>query len=63
MLKRFLDLHILILKKNKMETIIILLITLTLIKVANIHDKTDKQKHEEYKKELIKLYNLKKLKN
>ena len=46
-----------------METIIILLITLTLIKVANIHDKTDKQKHEEYKKELIKLYNLKKLKN
>ena len=46
-----------------METIITLLIAFALVKVANIHDKTDKQKHEEYKKELVKLYNLKKLKN
>tara|TARA_R110002050_G_scaffold288864_1_gene441059 strand:+ start:752 stop:928 length:177 start_codon:yes stop_codon:yes gene_type:complete len=49
-------------KPKEMETIIILLLTFTLIKVANIHDKTDKQKHEDYKKELVKLYNLKKLK-
>ena len=31
-------------------------------KFANFQDKTNKQKHEEYKKELIKMYDLKKLK-
>lgn len=31
--------------------------------LANYQDKTDKQKHEEYKKELTRLYKLKKLKN
>jgi len=31
--------------------------------LATYQDKTDKQKHEEYKKELTKLYKLKKLKN
>jgi len=32
-------------------------------KYATYQDKTDKQKHEEYKKELTRLYKLKKLKN
>lgn len=31
--------------------------------LATYQDKTNKQKHEEYKKELKKLYKLKKLKN
>ena len=31
-------------------------------KIANSQDKTNKQKHKEYKKELIKMYNIKKLK-
>jgi len=46
-----------------MSLIIITTIFLSLYKFSIYGDKTDKQKHEEYKKELIKLYNLKKLKN
>jgi len=46
-----------------MATITILLITCTIIKLANRHDKTDKQKHEEYLSELIELKRLKQLNN
>ncbi len=31
--------------------------------LATYQDKTDRQKHEDYKKELTRLYKLKKLKN
>jgi len=55
--------HINFKKLEKMATITILLITYAIYKIANMHDKTDRQKHEEYKKELIRLYDIKKLKN
>ena len=46
-----------------MALIITTTIFLSLYKFSTYQDKTDRQKHEEYKKELIKLYNLKKLNN
>ena len=45
-----------------MTLIITITIFLSLYKLSTYQDKTDKQKHEEYKKELINLYELKKLK-
>ena len=38
-------------------------IFLSLYKLSTYQDKTDSQKHQDYKKELIKLYQLKKLNN
>ena len=46
-----------------METIIILTVFLILYKISTLKDKTDSQKHEDYKIELINLYKLKKQKN
>tara|TARA_R110000796_G_scaffold248773_1_gene375843 strand:+ start:92 stop:232 length:141 start_codon:yes stop_codon:yes gene_type:complete len=46
-----------------MFLIITATIFLSLYKLSTYQDKTDIQKHQEYKKELIKLYELKKLKN
>ena len=45
-----------------MFLIITATIFLSLYKLSTYQDKTDIQKHQEYKKELIKLYELKKLK-
>ena len=45
-----------------MSLIITATIFLSLYKLSTYQDKTDIQKHQEYKKELIKLYELKKLK-
>ena len=44
-----------------MYLIITTAIFLSLYKLSTYQDKTDSQKHQEYKKELIKLHELKKL--
>mgnify|MGYP003633449059 CR=1 FL=1 len=46
-----------------MSLLITTTIFLLLYKLSTYQDKTDEQKHQDYKKELIKLYQLKKLKN